>query len=320
MVSNKALVLLKHPEAFPIPGIDLAIIDTEFDPKAPPPEGGLVLKTNYLSFDPYMRGKMRPPTPATYTAGFVHNEPMSNFAVSTVVSSSNPRFKAGDVVLGTSNFQEYVTIQKDRADKPPPTGFEILDNPLDLDPKIFLGALGMSGLTAYSSFYEIGKPKKGETIFISAASGAVGQIVGQLAKREGMKVLGSVGSDAKLKFITEELGFVGGFNYKTENPSDGLKRLLGEIGSKGLDVYYDNVGGEQLDAAIAAMSNFGRISNYLLYYHTRLNYINVMKSLTVTSCLWFGFSDVQESRRDARHRKHAICCWKASQHSRLPRL
>jgi NADPH-dependent curcumin reductase CurA len=99
-----------------------------------------------------------------------------------------------------------------------------------LDEKLFLGALGMSGLTAYSSFYEIGKPKKGDVIFISAASGAVGQIVGQLAKREGLTVIGSVGSDAKLKFITEELGFNGGFNYKVEKPAAALKRALEEKG------------------------------------------------------------------------------------------
>jgi len=260
MAPNKALILVQYPAAFPIPGTDLVIKSTEFDPKTPPPEGGLILKTNYLSYDPYLRGKMKPPTPASYAKGFEHGEPIYNFAISTVVSSANSRFKAGDVVLGTSNFQEYVMVPKERADLTNTAmAFELLDNPLGLDPKVFLGALGMSGLTAYSSFYEIGKPKKGETIFISAASGAVGQIVGQLAKREGLKVLGSVGSDQKLKFIKEELGFDGGFNYKTEEPAAGLKRLLGELGSSGLDIYYDNVGGEHLDASIAAMNTFGKI-------------------------------------------------------------
>ena len=117
----------------------------------------------------------------------------------------------------------------------------------------------MSGLTAYSSLYEIGKPKKGETIFISAASGAVGQIVGQLAKREGMTVIGSVGSEEKLAFIKKELGFDSGFNYKTEKPDEALARVLKELGLEGVDVYYDNVGGEQLDAALGAMNTFGRI-------------------------------------------------------------
>jgi NADPH-dependent curcumin reductase CurA len=98
-------------------------------------------------------------------------------------------------------------------------------------------------------------------LFISAASGAVGQIVGQLAKREGLTVLGSVGSDAKLQYITSELGFDAGFNYKTEKPAEGLKRLLEEKGLKGVDIYYDNVGGEQLDAALGAMNERGRIGS-----------------------------------------------------------
>ena len=130
-----------------------------------------------------------------------------------------------------------------------------LSNPYNLPPRLYVGALGISGLAAYASLYEFGKPQNGQVIFISAASGAVGQIVGQLAKLEGLTVLGSVGSDAKLSFITDELGFDGGFNYKKENPSDALARLA----PRGLDIYYDNVGGEQLDAALAAMKDFGRI-------------------------------------------------------------
>ncbi|KAJ5388513.1 hypothetical protein N7509_011054 [Penicillium cosmopolitanum] len=113
----------------------------------------------------------------------------------------------------------------------------------------------MPGLTAYSSLYEIGKPKKGETIFVSAASGAVGQLVGQLAKHEGLRVIGSVGSDEKLDYIINELGFDGGFNYKNEKPSAALARLAPE----GIDIYYENVGGEHLEAALDAFNNFGRI-------------------------------------------------------------
>jgi len=130
-----------------------------------------------------------------------------------------------------------------------------LENPYKLDPKVFIGALGMPGLTAWSSFYEIGEPKKGETIFVSAASGAVGQLVGQLAKHEGLKVVGSVGDDKKLDFIINELGFDSGFNYKKEKPADALARLCPD----GIDIYYENVGGEQLEAAINAMKPFGRI-------------------------------------------------------------
>jgi len=200
------------------------------------------------------------PNVSSYVSGFIVNEPLYNNAISTVYKSDSPRFKPGDIVIGYSNFQEYVTVTKDIAEKEEPNGgLSILENPLGLNPELFLGALGMSGLTAYSSFYEIGKPKKGDTIFISAASGAVGQIVGQLAKREGLKVLGSVGSEEKLRFVKQELGFDAGFNYKTEDAGEGIKRCLKEVGSQGLDIYYDNVGGEQLDASILAMNNFGRI-------------------------------------------------------------
>lgn len=197
--------------------------------------------------------------------GFKLNEPIDNNAISTIVASSNPRFKTGDIVIGHALFSEYQIVPKARADKTEPAGgLSVLENPLGLDEKLFLGALGMSGLTAYSSLYEIGQPKKGDVIFISAASGAVGQIVGQLAKREGLKILGSVGSEKKLEFITKELEFDGGFNYKTESPAEALKRLLAEIGAPGLDIYYDNVGGEQLDAAIGACSPFARIGEFFL--------------------------------------------------------
>jgi NADPH-dependent curcumin reductase CurA len=200
------------------------------------------------------------PKTSSYATGFILGDPITNNAISTVVKSDNPRFKAGDIVIGDSAFSQYVVVPKARADEEETSsGFSLLSNPLNLDPKVFLGALGMPGRTAYSSFYEIGKPKMGEVIFISAASGAVGQIVGQLAKRKGMVVIGSVGSEAKLDFIKGKLGFDAGFNYKTEKAEEALKRVLGELGKEGLDIYYDNVGGEQLDAALGALNNGGRV-------------------------------------------------------------
>jgi len=146
--------------------------------------------------------------------------------------------------------EEYSAVSKEGAQT-----MNKIENPFNLDLKAFIGPLGMPGLTAYSSFYDIGQPKKGETIFISAASGAVGQLVGQLAKHEGLRVIGSVGSDDKLDFITKDLNFDGGFNYKKEKPMDALQRLAPD----GVDIYYENVGGEQLEAAINHMNNFGRI-------------------------------------------------------------
>jgi NADPH-dependent curcumin reductase CurA len=118
-----------------------------------------------------------------------------------------------------------------------------------------LGLLGMTGMTAYGALHEIGQPKKGETILVSAAAGAVGQMVGQIAVREGLHVIGSVGDEKKLEFITKELGFHSGFNYKKENLDDALKRLA----PNGIDIYYDNVAGELLDVALDHMKDFGRI-------------------------------------------------------------
>jgi len=154
------------------------------------------------------------------------------------------------MIVGGLPIEEYSAVSKEMTES-----LRKLENPYGLDLKIFLGALGMPGLTAYSSFYEIGKPVKGETIFISAASGAVGQLVGQLAKHEGLTVIGSVGSDDKLDFIKNDLNFDCGFNYKKEKPSEALARLA----PKGIDIYYENVGGEQLEAALTAMNDFGRI-------------------------------------------------------------
>ena len=197
---------------------------------------------------------MRAPQVSSYSPPFELGNPITNSAVSKVLKSSNSKFYEGDIVTGTLPTEEYSSISGEVANNM----VRKLDNPHKLDPKLFVGALGMPGLTAYSSFYAIGEPKKGETIFISAASGAVGQLVGQLAKHEGLKVVGSVGSDEKLVFIKKELNFDEGFNYKKEKPSDALKRLA----PKGIDIYFENVGGEQLDAAIAAMNNYGRISEH----------------------------------------------------------
>ncbi|KAK1622255.1 hypothetical protein BDP81DRAFT_441759 [Colletotrichum phormii] len=134
-------------------------------------------------------------------------------------------------------------------------GFFKVPNTHNVDLPLFVGALGMPGMTAYEGFYEIGKPKKGETIFVSSAAGAVGQIVGQLAKAEGVKVIGSVGSDEKLDFIINQLGFDAGFNYKTESPHDALKRLA----PQGIDMYFENVGGDHLEAALESFNQQGRI-------------------------------------------------------------
>ncbi|KAL8793273.1 MAG: hypothetical protein Q9195_004133 [Heterodermia aff. obscurata] len=251
MVQNKGLIFKSVPTGWPKPGDNLAVEDTSFDPESSPPENGITTKNYYLSFDPYQRGRMRAPEKESYSTPFELGKPITNSGVARVLQSNNSKFKEGDLITGRIGTEEYSVISAEVANNM----CRKLENPHKLDPKLFIGALGMPGLTAYSSLYEIGKPKKGETIFISAASGAVGQIVGQLAKHEGLTVIGSVGSDEKLAFMKKELKFDDGFNYKTEKARDALARLA----PNGIDIYFENVGGEQLEAAIGAMNNFGRI-------------------------------------------------------------
>lgn len=235
MVASKALIFAEVPTGWPEAGKHLKVESTDFDTEQAPPSAGFTAKVHYVSFDPYQRGRMRAPETKSYSAPFTIGKPIENGAIVSVLKSDHKDFKAGEIVVAPRNRTEEYSIVT--AEEIKQNGYRVLDNPYNLDPKIFIGALGMPGLTAYSSLYEIGAPKKGETIFISAASGAVGQIVGQLAKHEGLKVIGSVGDDKKLDFITQQLGFDGGFNYKNEKPLEALQRLAPE----GIDIYYENV-------------------------------------------------------------------------------
>ncbi|KAL4970364.1 MDR family NADP-dependent oxidoreductase [Aspergillus stella-maris] len=252
MATNKALIFKKIPEGYPVPGEHLALESAAYDANAPAPKDGVFLQSLYTSFDPYMRGRMRSAEIKSYAPPFYLDKPIESATIAKVLRSNNGSFKEGDLILGRLPIQEYIAVEADELS----SRIRPLDNPLGIeDVRVFLSALGMPGLTAYSSLYEIGQPKKGETIFISAASGAVGQLVGQLCKHEGLKVIGSVGSDEKLDYILKDLGFDGGFNYKKEKPGDALARLA----PNGIDIYYENVGGEHLEAALNALNNFGRV-------------------------------------------------------------
>ena len=248
---NKALIFRKIPTGLPVPGEHLTIEPVPFDDEAPAPEGGITVQVLYASLDPYMRGRMRAPEVKSYSPPFDLNKPVTGRCIAEVVKSNNSLYQPGDLVIGFLPIQQYCSMSSGDMGR-----ISLLQNPLGIeDIRVFLEALGMPGLTAYASLREIRKPKKGETIFVSSAAGTVGQVVGQLAKHEGLRVVGSVGSDAKLDYIVNELGFDGGFNYKKDKPADALARLAPD----GIDIYYDNVGGEQLDAALAAMNDFDRV-------------------------------------------------------------
>ncbi|CAL9203032.1 2-alkenal reductase (NADP(+)-dependent)-like [Musa acuminata AAA Group] len=211
-------------------------------------EGAILVKNLYLSCDPYMRGRMREYY-ESYIPPFQPGSVIEGFGVAKVVDSTNPKFSVGDYIVGLTGWEEYsVIVRTEQLRK-----IETLDVPLSYH----VGLLGMPGFTAYVGFYEICAPKKGDYFFVSAASGAVGQLVGQLAKLHGCYVVGSAGSAKKVDLLKNKLGFDEAFNYKEEpDLTDALKRYF----PKGIDIYFDNVGGAMLDAALANMRVHGRVA------------------------------------------------------------
>ncbi|KAI3411713.1 PKS_ER domain-containing protein [Psidium guajava] len=223
-----------------------SIIDSGL--KAPPGSGAFLVKNLYLSCDPYMRGRMRN-SHASYIPPFVPGQPIEGFGVSKVVDSDDPDFKPGDLVSGLTGWEEYSLIRKtDQLQK-----IEQHDVPLSYH----LGLFGMPGFTAYVGLHEICSPKQGDTVLVSAASGAVGQLVGQLAKLHGCYVVGSAGSSQKVDLLKNKIGFDEAFVYK-EEPD--LKAALKRYFPQGIDIYFDNVGGDMLDAALLNMRVGGRIA------------------------------------------------------------
>ncbi|XP_048326589.2 2-alkenal reductase (NADP(+)-dependent)-like [Ziziphus jujuba] len=210
-------------------------------------EAAVLVKNLYLSCDPYMRG-VKNPEPGR-PQFFAPNAPIVGYGVGKVVDSKHPEFKAGDLVWGITTWEEYSVIKRTES------LFKI--HHTDVPLSYYTGILGMPGLTAYVGLYEICKPKAGEKVFISSAFGAVGQLVGQLAKLMGCYVVGSAGSDDKVEILKNKLGFDEAFNYKSQGDLDAaLKRYF----PKGIDIYFENVGGKMLDAVLLNMRDHGRIA------------------------------------------------------------
>ncbi|WP_119328462.1 NADP-dependent oxidoreductase [Cysteiniphilum halobium] len=207
-------------------------------------EGEVLVKNNWMSVDPYMRGRMI--NRKSYIPPFKLNEALEGSAVGTVQASKHKDFMPGDIVISMKGWREQF-IAKDR---------ELVKLPDTSSPEHYLGLLGMPGLTAYSGLLKIGQPKWGETVFVSAASGAVGSLVCQIAKIKGCKVIASAGSDEKVKWLKEEIKVDAAFNYKKYND---LNVALKEVTPNGIDIYFDNVGGDHLEAAINQMNTHGRI-------------------------------------------------------------
>ncbi|KAL0075680.1 hypothetical protein F4703DRAFT_1910919 [Phycomyces blakesleeanus] len=255
MTLNTQVIYTKPPTEFPVVGETVKISKSTIDLDAPLPEGDILLKNLVLSVDPYMRGRMRDPAIDSYAPAFEYDSVLTGDTVGLVIKSNNPKFSQGDLVYGRTSlgyFEEYSHVKGSYADESYVVRNDPKTNGLPLS--YYVGVLGMPGLSAYVGLKKYGRPKSGETLYISAASGAVGQIVGQIGKALGLYVVGSAGSDDKVEYL-KELGFDGAFNYKTEN----IDAKLTELCPKGIDIYFESVGGSMLEHVLNHANNFGRI-------------------------------------------------------------
>jgi NADPH-dependent curcumin reductase len=219
------------------------------EPVAEPGNGGVLVKILALSLDPAMRGWMN--EGKSYIAPVGLGEVMRAGGVGVVVVSKNPGFKAGDTVMGGPGAQEYSCLSAEQIKR---TGLAKIDLRLGT-PTQWLNVLGMPGMTGYFGLMDVGRPQAGETVVVSGAAGAVGQTVGQLAKIKGCRVVGIAGGAAKCEWVVKELGFDACIDYKNGAVKDGLK----EHCPKGVDIYFDNVGGEILDTVLTRINRKARI-------------------------------------------------------------
>ncbi len=238
---NKQIILAQRPEGFPKES-DFKLVES---PILPPAAGEILVRTLYLSVDPYMRGRMN--DVKSYAPPVKLGEVMVGGAVGQVMQSNLDQFQKGDFVEGFFGWQEYAVSDGKGVRK--------------IDPQLApistaLSVLGMPGLTAYFGLLDIGKPQAGETVVVSGAAGAVGSMVGQIAKIKGCRVVGVAGSDEKIDYLMRELGFDAAFNYKT---TDDYFKKLKELCPGGIDVYFDNVGGPVTDAVFKLMNVKARV-------------------------------------------------------------
>lgn len=239
---NRQFKLAARPVGFPKES-DFALVD---QPMPAPGEGQVLVRSTYWSVDPYMRGRIT--GVRTYADPVNLGDVMQGGAVGQVVESKAQGLAAGDFVTGMWGWQEFAVEDAKSVRK--------------LDPAIApvstaLGVLGMPGMTAYFGFLDICKPQPGETVLVSGAAGAVGSLVGQIAKIQGCRAVGVAGTDDKVDWLVKELGFDAGLNYKST--SDYSARLK-ELCPGGIDCYFDNVGGALTDAVFSKMNTFGRVS------------------------------------------------------------
>lgn len=239
---NRTIVLRSRPTGMPTE----QTFEFKEAPVGEPAEGQVVVRSLYLSVDPYMRGRMS--DAKSYIEPFRIGEPIVGGVVGEITASNSDQFAVGDKVLGMLGWHLYNVVDAALLRK--------------LDEKLaplsaYLSVLGLTGLTAYFGLLDIGKPKEGETVVVSGAAGAVGMIVGQIAKLKGARVVGIAGSDEKTAFLKQEIGFDETINYKTV---ENLDQALQKACPNGVDVYFDNVGGTISDSVMNLLNTHARIA------------------------------------------------------------
>jgi NADPH-dependent curcumin reductase CurA len=238
---NRQILLVSRPQG--AASVDnFKLVETPLEPLA---DGQVRVRNHFLSLDPYMRSRMD--DSKSYAASQPLNEVMIGGTVGEVVESKNPKFTVGDKVVGIYGWQEFGTSDGKGLRKVDDTHIPL---------SAYLGPVGMPGVTAWLGLNKIIEPKAGETVVVSAASGAVGSVVGQLAKAAGCRAVGIAGGADKCRYVTETLGFDACVDYKAGNLYEDLKAAL----PNGADGYFENVGGEILDAVLSRMNAFGRIA------------------------------------------------------------
>lgn len=274
MVMNKRIVLASRPKGMP----SMDNFRFEEAPLPEPIKGQASVRTLYISVDPYMRGRMN--DTKSYVPPFPLNQVIAGGSIGQVVVSRDDSLKAGDIVLGQWGWQQYTVTDAEHLRA--------------VNPKLgpittALGVLGMPGLTAYFGLLDIGRPRDGETVVVSGAAGAVGMIVGQLAKISGCRAVGIAGSADKVAYLTDELGFDAAVNYKTAD----LAGQLAQACPQGVDIYFDNVGGEVSDAVLGLINKGARIPlcGQISLYNLERQDIGprIQTQLLINSALMKGF-------------------------------
>ncbi|WP_283150763.1 NADP-dependent oxidoreductase [Silvimonas soli] len=237
--NNRRILLASRPHGLPVP----ANFDVVSSAIPTPATNEVLLRTVYLSLDPYMRGRMS--DAPSYSPPVQIGEVMVGGAVSRVVTSSHPDFAPGDWVLGYTGWQDYSVAN----------GKALVKLDGKLPPSWALGVLGMPGFTAYMGLLDIGQPKAGETVVVAAASGAVGSVVGQIARLKGCRIVGIAGGAEKCRYVAEELGFDACIDHRSSD----MAQQLAAACPKGIDVYFENVGGAVLDAVLPLLNTGARV-------------------------------------------------------------